>query len=495
MILIVQIGKADNTAGSDFQHTGSISKEIRAVQKDLSKKEIGRIFNEEKVTDERFEELMKNYIEEDKYHQYLVDGAVLRCTAATTDDFTYAEEETVVLENKDDEVCNITLDVHENPMNINGLTYATIKDTIQNVNIVAPKCNCCLAADRDAERNSIKDDTDRNKNGVCMHLMRLNEEWDNFEVDGTTYLTKTNIAQSPFTAGAGKILDVVIEKSEGITMTSVLFCKHGGLIMPVTSGQIITSKEDAINVLYNYLSIGEFEEDEVEEALAYLAGLSKYKLLEYKSNLGYDYNEYDIYILGWTEYYNEMFDLEIDPKYIKAQCYRESRIGKGPEEVPAANVKKDIMQALDVRNGNIYEYIGISLDNFRIKTSTGDYKTGSEVWILNYGSAKQPEADVYDKDKKARCGGIINTLFNTKKDGTGICYDEESSGMYYYQLETVTPIMSIGLGLDKMQELLKKYSGNYYEALKEYNNSTKKEEYANEIIIWAETEGNYLQME
>lgn len=163
---------------------------------------------------------MRNYINEDKYHQYLVDGAVLKCTAATTDDFTYAEGETVVLENKDDEVCNITLDVHENPMNINGLTYATIKDTIQNVNIVAPKCNCCLAADRDAERNSI------------------------FEVDGTTYLTKTNIAQSPFTAGVGKILDVVIEESEGITMTSVLFCKHGGLIMPVTSGQ-----EDSANTL------------------------------------------------------------------------------------------------------------------------------------------------------------------------------------------------------------------------------------------------------
>ncbi len=86
---------------------------------------------------------------------------------------------------------------------------------------------------------------------------------------------------------------------------------------------------------------------------------------------------------------------------------------------------------------------------------------------------------------------IIDIIF----DGTGICYDEENSGMYYYQLETVTPIMSIGVGLDKMQELLKKYSGNYYEALKEYNNSTKKEEYANEIITWAETEGDCLQME
>ena len=39
-------------------------------------------------------------------------------------------------------------------------------------------------------------------------------------------------------------MDVVIEESEGITMTSVLFCKHGGLIMPVTSGQ-----EDSANTL------------------------------------------------------------------------------------------------------------------------------------------------------------------------------------------------------------------------------------------------------
>ena len=37
---------------------------------------------------------------------------------------------------------------------------------------------------------------------------------------------------------------------------------------------------------------------------------------------------------------------------------------------------------------------------------------------------------------------IIDIIF----DGTGICYDEENSGMYYYQLETVTPIMSIGVG-------------------------------------------------
>ena len=79
-----------------------------------------------------------------------------------------------------------------------------------------------------------------------MHLMRLNEEWDNFEVKDKEgfrikYAKRVNVAPSPFSAGAGWMLDgsedVVEEAVEGITMTSVLFCKHGGLIMPVTSGQ------------------------------------------------------------------------------------------------------------------------------------------------------------------------------------------------------------------------------------------------------------------
>ncbi len=55
------------------------------------------------------------------------------------------------------------------------------------------------------------------------------------------YAKRVNVAPSPFSAGAGRILDefedVVEEEVEGITMTSVLFCKHGRLIMPVTSGQ------------------------------------------------------------------------------------------------------------------------------------------------------------------------------------------------------------------------------------------------------------------
>ena len=225
----------------DVVRAVNMPEEIRAVQEAVYEKETERLSYEEKATGERFEELMRNYIEEDKYHQYLVDGAVLRCTAATTDDFTYAEGETVVLENKDDEACNITLDVHENPMSVNHLIYATVKDTVQQVNITPPKCNCRLAVNRNAERKRIADDMERNKNGVCRHLMDLNGTWDNFEVGNTAYLKKVNAIINLFPSEDGEGLvegpGDIIGEEDGITMTSVLFCKHGGLIMPVTSGQ------------------------------------------------------------------------------------------------------------------------------------------------------------------------------------------------------------------------------------------------------------------
>lgn len=241
---------------ADVVRAVNMPKEIRAVQEAVYEKETERLSYEEKATGEKFEELMRNYIEEDKYHQYLVDGAVLRCTAATTDDFTYAEGETVVLENKNDEVCYITLDVHENPMSVNHLIYATVKDTVQQINITPPKCNCRLAVNRNAERKRIADDMERNKNGVCRHLMELNDAWDNFEVDGTTYLKKVNAVINLFLSEDGKGIvegpGNIIGEEDGITMTSVLFCKHGGLIMPVTSGQeniIPDSLEDRIQAL------------------------------------------------------------------------------------------------------------------------------------------------------------------------------------------------------------------------------------------------------
>ena len=57
---------------------------------------------------------MKEYVEDNIYQQYLVDGAVLRCNQAMTDDVVFTEwGEKVILEHKADEVCNIILNVPE----------------------------------------------------------------------------------------------------------------------------------------------------------------------------------------------------------------------------------------------------------------------------------------------------------------------------------------------------------------------------------------------
>ncbi len=159
-------------------------------------------------------------------------------------------------------------------------------------------------------------------------------------------------------------------------------------------------------------------------------------MVNYESQKGYDYNKYDNYILGWIEYYAETMGVIMDPQYTKSQIYEETGMGytASQKNIPVANSDTDIMQVLDIRNGNIYEYIGISLKNFSAITSTGDYKTGSWFWKVNHSTNNEPEplADSYNKEKKNRCGGIVESLFNTEKDGSGESYTESSKENYYF---------------------------------------------------------------
>ncbi len=193
-----------------------------------------------------FEEICNMYNTQDKFQEYLVDGAILQCTMATMDDFELSNGEKVVLEDSgfiDKNVCmQMILHVKENLMDINGRYYATIKDCVKGVNIFWPICNCMVPANREIEEKNIMNDNDRNRFGVCRHLMRLNEEWDNMQLmNNNKYMTKRNV----FIKADAPNMDIEdmpeeyfdSEDIEGITMTSVLFCKHGGLICPITSGQ------------------------------------------------------------------------------------------------------------------------------------------------------------------------------------------------------------------------------------------------------------------
>lgn len=204
---------------------------------------------------------MKKSDESDALHQYLVDGALLTCTQATLEDFIlpgtgiFFLTEVISLDQVDEEDeeeqqkqpvdlgtrcqrLQTKLNVPENPMGVNGQSYATVKDTIKGRNIMPFRCNCRVPADRDEEKEIIAEHLALCRNsGVCQYLMRLNEEWDNMLLDeGKKYLMRRDIkpdADRP----DGKDTDG--EDVEGITRTSVLFCKHGGLIVPLTSGQDI----------------------------------------------------------------------------------------------------------------------------------------------------------------------------------------------------------------------------------------------------------------
>ena len=65
-------------------------------------------------------------------------------------------------------------------------------------------------------------------------------------IEGRTYMTQTDVKATMLSAGIedefgerSSFGNAEKEEAECITMSSVLFCKHGGLIMPVTSGQIL----------------------------------------------------------------------------------------------------------------------------------------------------------------------------------------------------------------------------------------------------------------
>lgn len=191
------------------------------------------------------EEFYKDYVNREE--EYLVDGAVLQCDQATWDDFPVPGGDPVVLEGDFDKAQKprTTLRAYENPISDNGLIFATVSDTIKDINIIPFKCNCKIEADREAEIEAIKADKSCSRHGVCRHLMKLNSEWENVSLGGNSYLSKRDISGSiqvpnnylqQVRYGIVENSSIAVEK-EGLNMCSILFCKHGGIITPVNSGQ------------------------------------------------------------------------------------------------------------------------------------------------------------------------------------------------------------------------------------------------------------------
>lgn len=458
-------------------------------------------------------------LQDNVYDEYLVDGAVLTCSKATWDDFDLSDGDKITLYGIKEEIKKEKptgeLRVLENPLSEDGLYHGTVKDAVLKQNIFPFQCNCSVPATMEEEQTIKANIKKCREAGVCQYLMDLEANWENINFN-VPYASFSDTDQSySYSLGIDFLYKSSTEEAEGIMMTSVLFCKHGGFIYPITSGQDriigdIVDKESAFKILEQYLKEGNVENKWVKAALLYLANQSDYQMPEYESDdekNNYDYNKYDDYIIGWVTYYNEYLGAKFDPAYIKAQCYKESKCGETTknENVLTTNPHRDIMQALDVKNPNIFDYVWISTDKFLARTISeeidkkkiveqdGDiyYISGTYLWEFNHDDLEKephPNGEPGIEGKKDRCGGLVATLFTENRDGSGNCFSDGSEGNYYYRDQDVTPEMSIGIAMDSLYENLQNESiwdyesnsGNYRMALYKYNHKT--DDYYNDIM-------------
>lgn len=198
----------------------------------------GKLLNDTKekynLPQSELDNFSKANYQDDESKEYLVDGAILTCTRCTKTDISY-EDQVYQCPVDQDESIEKEIDISkymdkvlkrfvvtENPTSeSNGLKFATIADTVKEDNI---PCfgNCDRLPDNDTEIQIFQNHPGRYyKEGTCKLLMNLESEWDNYEI-GQAFLN---------------FPDDDHKDKTGITMTSILFCKHGGFIYPITSGQ------------------------------------------------------------------------------------------------------------------------------------------------------------------------------------------------------------------------------------------------------------------
>lgn len=208
------------------------------------------------LSPEEIEHEICRRLQDEKLDEYLVDGAVLSCSSATWNDFDLSDGEKIHIdgaeEKKKEGIPTGFLSVRENPLYTDNLHHATVADTKQGYNILPFFCNCKEPALPEQETKIKNNKADCQKNGVCKYLMDLEEEWENIDFSQSMYLSEEDISSLSYEDFEDKDATMSMEagnvggigdgvrtngQKKGIIMTSVLFCRHGGFIYPVTSGQ------------------------------------------------------------------------------------------------------------------------------------------------------------------------------------------------------------------------------------------------------------------
>jgi len=250
------------------------------------------------------------------------------------------------------------------------------------------------------------------------------------------------------------------------TTNSYILCYYGGgCIYPIDSGQRVTiGKEQWFGILDEYLE-GNCSDTEADNALIQIAGSRTLDRYISASNSGNrNYERYDRYIIGWTDYFNDRLNINIDGAIIKAMMWKESKMGYVNSPSPNANIAADVMQVLDPRNSTIYEYCTYNLDtttNVKIVDLTGSYVLPVAI---------DPRYN-HQKTRTTHNTPVADRLFSLQSDGC-----------YHYNYQAASPLLSIALGIKTYAIKLQVTNGNALLAVQEYNgNSTYKVQYMNDV--------------
>lgn len=261
---------------SYFEHIGDAiddQAKLTAEQFDIDAEEM----------EEEYNFLMNNLADNDE--SYLVHGALLKCSRMYTDEDGQILQNKQILEyngaeiHSEPDVDSITkmskLQVtSETRAEFGEFTPATVKDAMgglrdenHGLNIVSFG-NCPYMEETDLKAiiqelsaNAPEAEVERqvlsaitNGKGSCYCCMKLNSEWENLPVDYNfeTKSFEVNISSilKSSTAGVNRMLSspyMIFNGEQGINMMSILFCQRGGIIMPVTSGQIKHTYEEIID--------------------------------------------------------------------------------------------------------------------------------------------------------------------------------------------------------------------------------------------------------
>lgn len=435
------------------------------------------------ITSEMINEEICRRLQDDVYDEYLVNGAVLTCTGATKKDFSLSDGDKVELEKTEEESGEEkptkNLYVRENPLYKDDLCHATVKDTVQGQNISPFFCNCSMSATMEQEQTIKANIGNCQKYGVCQYLMDLDDEWENinFEVPYAAFSYAEEKLYTYDSSGNEVPQDSsqITSTKEGIMMTSVLFCKHGGFIYPLTSGQKISTltEEEALDIMARYLRGDGISEAELANAINWLAkncGLTVNNFIDGDFSHG-EANKaskrFDNQIIAWTYYWNKNYGYAIDPNIVKAIIARESSCGRvaydGAED---RNPTRNVMQSLATGNSTVWIAMGINpYDEWfedetyiRFKKLDGNYGEKGRLPDSITGIDAEREKMHFNNFK------IIKDIFELK------------DGEYIVNFDKVTPDMSMAVGVGLLGYKIYSVSdGNVYLGVKAYNGGGDKD--------------------